>query len=416
MNVLIIYLSSSLGLGMLLVFTSQLLPNRLNAWKIAALSLGLSITVLKYQMNWHSKSFMLYNLVFLFITLTLPMFFYQGKLWKRYMVFASFMILLTLCDAMGGTILSFHYGGIDAVFSDTIPLLIYNVFTVSLYMIFGAAAVFTWRMIGTRKFQPFFLLFFILPIGQLIMVYSFLFTTWTVWGLMGILMSLAADLVLLIYTISQEKKTELEEELRETRHTMELEQSHYRDVEQRREELQKIRHDFNNQLASIGRLIRSGEEASAQDMIHALAEEIADTKENPYCAIPVVNAILTEKAQACTAAGIGFEMELDIPVRLSVEQMHLCSIFSNLLDNAINACKQAQSSAPTIRLTSMVDGDYLFIKAINPSNKPSATPLPGHGYGSRILSDLAARYGGDYQSEYRDGMFTAVASLLAIDR
>jgi hypothetical protein len=64
----------------------------------------------------------------------------------------------------------------------------------------------------------------------------------------------------------------------------------------------------------------------------------------------------------------------------------------------------------------MAEGDYLFIKAVNPSAEPPKKPLPGHGYGSRILSGLAARYGGDYQGEYRNGVFAAVVSLLAAGR
>jgi hypothetical protein len=65
-------------------------------------------------------------------------------------------------------------------------------------------------------------------------------------------------------------------------------------------------------------------------------------------------------------------------------------------------------------LTSLTDGDYLFIKAVNPSGEPPKEPMPGHGYGSRVLTDLAARYGGDYRTEYRNGVFTAVVSLLAV--
>jgi len=63
----------------------------------------------------------------------------------------------------------------------------------------------------------------------------------------------------------------------------------------------------------------------------------------------------------------------------------------------------------------MQDGDYLFIKAINPSKEPSKKPVAGRGYGSRILSDLASRYGGDYRAEYKDGVFTATVSLLATE-
>ena len=219
--------------------------------------------------------------------------------------------------------------------------------------------------------------------------------------------------MLLVYTVSQEKKTALEEELRETRHAMELEQSHYHKLEQKREELAKIRHDFNNQLASISQLVRTGEEGVAEDMIQTLAKEIVETNETPFCAIPVINAILTEKARACAAAGISLSVNLDLPNSVPIEQMHLCSILGNLLDNAISVCEQKIQDNPTIQLNTKVDGDYLFIQVANPSDEPPKKPAPRRGYGFRILSDIAERYSGDFRTEYKAGVFTATVSLLS---
>jgi hypothetical protein len=64
-----------------------------------------------------------------------------------------------------------------------------------------------------------------------------------------------------------------------------------------------------------------------------------------------------------------------------------------------------------IRLSSITDGDYLIVKTTNPSVAPPRGPSKGRGYGMRILSELAARYDGDFQCRYRDGVFMALASL-----
>jgi len=408
------YFYTALGFAATMVFLLNLLPSRIKAGQIIIISLGLSLlTMPKYFFDWNVTTFNLIDAIACIIVLFLI---FQGNRLRQVILFAYFSLLLLLSEAVASAVIALRYEEAIYALSEIVPLLIHRVFGMTVYILLGSLSVIIRGMIAARKFQPSFLLFFILPIGQIITVYSFMFSTWTAFWLVGVLLSLVADLVLLVYTISQEKKTGMEEELRETRHQMELEQAHYRAVEQRRDELAKLRHDFSSQLASVAQLVRSGEEDPAQDLIRALSKEINRTKENPYCAIPVVNAILTEKAQECAAAGIGLEVELDMPARLSVEQMHLCSIFSNLLDNAISPCMQVEGAAPTIRLTSMVDGDYLFIKAVNLSPEPPKKPLPGRGYGSRILSDLSARYGGSYQGECRDGLYTAVVSLLALDR
>jgi sensor histidine kinase regulating citrate/malate metabolism len=283
----------------------------------------------------------------------------------------------------------------------------------------AALGIILWRVVSARRVPVFICLFLILPAGQLFMLYSFSFGEWSLYRLSGLLLGPAANVLLLIYAVSQEKKTAALEELRDTRHRTALEKSHYEAVEQRMEELDKIRRDFSDRLETVAGFVRSGEDEEAREGISALAEKISRTRENPYCAVPVVNAVLTEKENECAEAGIVLSVDLNLPGTLSVPPMHLCSIFSNILDNAITACRKTQradADRPVIRLSSITDGDYLIIKATNPSEKPSRKPDPGRGYGLRILSELTEQYGGDFQWHYSDGRFTALVSLLAEGR
>ena len=279
-----------------------------------------------------------------------------------------------------------------------------------------AIGIIIWRVISVRRFPYFLCLFLIKPIGLLLMLYSFSFSGWTVYWLIGLLFGLAANILLLMYTISQEKKTTALEELSETRHMMELEKSYYEAALERTEELDKIRRDFNEKLEAVAKLTRAGEDSNALNSIWALAEKIDLTRENPYCAIPVINAVLTEKQKECEKAGILLSVELNLPDALAVEPMHLCSILGNILDNAITACLNVRSDDKPayIRLSTIMDGDYLIIKAVNPSAQPKKT-APGRGYGTRILAELAGRYEGNYISEYDSGSgaYTVLMSLMA---
>jgi len=288
--------------------------------------------------------------------------------------------------------------------------------TVLILVFLVAAGIIVWRVVSARRVPISMYLFFILPVGQFLMLYSMSYERWTVFWLMGVLLSFAANALLLGFTISQEKNAAALEELQETRHRIELEKSHYEDVQRRMEELEAIREDFSAKLESVANLTRSGEDETARENIAVLAEKINSTKENPYCDVPVINAVLTEKEKDCAASGIILSINLDLPDTLTVEPMSLCSIFSNILDNAITACRKIKNlDKPVIRLSSLTDGDYLVIKSVNPSDTPRK-PEPGYGYGTRILKELAARYDGDYMSEYKSGDFTVLISLVAAGR
>jgi len=249
------------------------------------------------------------------------------------------------------------------------------------------------------------------------MLYSFIFESWTSFWIAGILLSLLANVSLLAYTVLYERKLAVQEELKEAQHKIKLEKAHYNAAEKRREQLIEMRKDFNNQLNAISALISDGKKGHARSMIADISNKISLTRENPYCVIPVVNAVIMEKEKECREAGIELSVNLNIPNSLAVSPMHLCSIFGNILNNAITACKklQAETAGPVISLSSKIDGDYLFIKATNPSGKLKPLPTLGRGYGLRILTDLAKRYGGVFQSDYQDGMFTVVISLLVLE-
>lgn len=418
MMTILLSLIALLSAVAMLFFMAQILPNRLKVWHIITIGVIAAVpSVVRFFVDYGSALYLVLTLLSYPISIGF-LFLFQGKIWRRFLVLIFFIAIAALSDTLVSALyVNIFHVSVTELGNNRFNItgLIAATFTLTLFILLGALTVLIWRMISARRFQPFFMLFFILPIGQLVTLYSFMFSLWTEFWLLGVIINLVAVMVLLFYTIAQEKKAALEEELMETRHIMELEQYHYREVEQRRDELAKIRHDFNNQLASVSQLIQAGNENSAKDIIKTLSEEIAGTREDTYCSIPVVNAIITEKAQDCATAGIGFKADLDFPAMLSVEQIHLCSIFGNLLDNAITACTQIeQADTPTVQVRSMVEGGYLVIKVTNPAKEPQKKQMPGHGYGSRILQDYAARYSGDYRAKYQDGIYTAMVSLLAV--
>jgi len=288
----------------------------------------------------------------------------------------------------------------------------------SVALLVVAIGVLIWRTFSTKRLPLLILLFLILPAGQLFMLYSFRFETWSLFWVFGVLLGLLANVSLLIYAMSQEKKTAAQEEIKEAQHKMALEKAYYSAVKNRREHLAEMHKDFGSRLEAASGLVTDGKNADAHKMIDHIAGKVRLARENIYCTIPVVNAVLVEKEKACEELGIELMVNLNIPNPLVVSQMHLCSILSNILDNAINACQKmcvAGAHKPVIRLSSIVDGDYLFIKSTNPSNKPDKMPGIGRGYGLRILADLAMRYGGSFQSNYNEGIFTVVMSLLALE-
>lgn len=285
-------------------FMCKLLPNRLNLYGLIAISLV-------YSMWFNLRDPALLGTAYhlwmnIFINLWTPfilVFLFQGKFWRRVIVYWYFDIIKVICEAMAFIPIMLYQARhgfhgqwawiVSSTETSVMAKLVYTLTYLSIFLMISSFSLKIWRRILLKKFQPFYLLFILLPMGQMFslallirpnmgnllfgILLNFAPDTETLYrflALFGILLCLVADIALLAYTISHEKKASLEEELHEIRYVTELEQAHYQELEQRRDELAKLRHDFNNQLAAISHLARSGDEGAAQALIESLSREI----------------------------------------------------------------------------------------------------------------------------------------------
>jgi signal transduction histidine kinase len=232
------------------------------------------------------------------------------------------------------------------------------------------------------------------------------------------ILAFAADVALFYVLLNEGEKDEMERQLAEMKYLQEIEQQHYRDMEQQNKTVAKIRHDINNQLAAALYLKTNGNAGEASQIISQVQNELKQAATGRWCGNQIVNAVMAEKEAVCTEKGIQLKAELAIGELPSIQPVHLCSVFSNLLDNAIAAAGDhgTADSKPVIDLRAAVRGDYLQIRISNPSAKPAkaagrATVLDRHGHGQEIISDIAEKYNGSFLTDWKDGIYTVMLAL-----
>lgn len=227
----------------------------------------------------------------------------------------------------------------------------------------------------------------------------------------GYVIGIAADIGLLSLMIWDEKRERIRDENEELKRLCSLEELHFSEIERRETEFSKIRHDYINQLSAAVNLIRLGHADEAVQNLEAISGQVrAQGAKGRYCANHTVNAILIEKEEECRRRGIALDMELDVDEIPGISQIHLCSIFSNLLDNAIRASAEC-ADEPKIRLHAAIRKTYMVVKTENPSLDPAGKKRTRRGYGQEILRDIAAQYEGDFRTEWKDGIYTAVMTV-----
>ena len=285
-------------------FMRRLLSNRLNIYTTIALALIYSSWFNMRTPNLFGTSYHYGMVIFMAVwTYLIAIFLFKGKIWKKIIMLWYFDIFTGIAQAIAFIpFMLFNavrgIGGnwgyvLSSVKSDVMLRLLYFALFISVFYLLGYLSLSLWRKIMMQKFQPFYLFFIAYPVGQIYSLalvinpnmgdwfFSILSifvhdveTAYLILALSGLFTGLIASIAILYYVLSQEKRAAIEAELCEAKRVIELEQARYMIIEKRSEEMAKIRHDFNNQLASVLELVKVGEDSTAQKIISALSNEI----------------------------------------------------------------------------------------------------------------------------------------------
>lgn len=343
--------------------------------------------------------------------------FFEGYLWQMVLLvifevccnfIAEMMTLIILSDAL------YQIGNFN--FEKPIAIVYLSILYIIVSILFLLVSMVFKRFIlkGKLKLNVFYI-FSIFPISQIILmlsvnqkIYEDIITPSGISLVFGSILAIMADIVLLITLLRQQRMQELAIKINEMEKTWEVEQIHYADIEARREDLAKIRHDLSEQFLVIRDLLHKKEYDKVEEMVDVLTENVAGTREYVYCGDSVVNAIMAENERKCQEYGIRFDYDLHITNSLHLNPVVVCSVFSNLLRNAIAAaCGTKDMTEAFVLVKADVNGDYLHIKVENSYSEMSKKSKEDRkGYGLSILQALADQYSGYMEQKSKDGIYS----------
>lgn len=187
-----------------------------------------------------------------------------------------------------------------------------------------------------------------------------------------------------------------------------------REIEQfTHKQLKLYKNNFTKKLKKLYIYLEQNDLVSAQKI---LGEQIS--LKNPAticCTDPIVDGILQSKKTECIQHNISFEYTILFPEKNDFSFSVLISLFSNLLDNAIESCQMASSPNPKIKLSIDYKGDFLVIFMQNTkdaslifhsaSRKTTKTDSLSHGFGLSIIEDIVKSHDGFCEWNDRGDVF-----------
>lgn len=178
--------------------------------------------------------------------------------------------------------------------------------------------------------------------------------------------------------------------------------------------LRELQHDMKNHIVCIKELY--GDENKAYDYIEKVNEEVENI--NIFnTGNSIIDIILSEKKRICIENNIEFNTQININKGIPIEVIDLSSIFSNALDNAIEACYKIKDGniKRYVDIKNMYVGNFLVIRVDNSKvnsikihNNKIVTDKAdgfGHGFGISSIRRCAEKYDGEVVVDHTKDRF-----------
>lgn len=200
---------------------------------------------------------------------------------------------------------------------------------------------------------------------------------------------------------------------------LDMQYKYYLMAKESQEKMRQVYHDMNNHMENIKLLKDSSEDINKY--INNIENEVKGSKNIYNTGNVLLDIIFHEKSKICIENSIDFNVGIDFSKCEFIEMIDISSIFSNLIDNAIEACNKIDDNNIekyiTIKST-FIKGYYLvrcenskINKVIIKNNKifTSKKDKFFHGIGLESIKSSIKKYNGELK--IKDNKYKFIATI-----
>lgn len=402
-------------------------PKRRNRENIAAVSAYLWVIMVSMQSLFHIRQqvFFVFQGMFSCLFFLVLLIFFKGSLLKKAFLYVSAWLFAVLSTSLNefaawllgnrfplsygqicvmvslvsaaGFCLFVHFwlrGTVDSLFAQLSTrscslLLTYP--SVTLFVLFiGSNTIFSSRSLSVRGIED--ILFFLALCAMILVLY----------------------VMILGSTLEIVCRRKTEEELQFARQLIGKQREHYNQTLDYIEQVRIIKHDFRHHIHALQNM---GKEEQDR-YLKSLKEELDRTAEMVFCQNQAVNGLLQDYAVRARQDGIAFEARMDLSAHVPVDDLTLCIVIGNLLENAFEACRRIDGER-FVRVQARWMEDHLMMMVENSYNgqiKQSGGKILSSkkdgGLGMLSIRRILGHPGDEFDVDYDDKMFTAMVKIV----
>ena len=221
--------------------------------------------------------------------------------------------------------------------------------------------------------------------------------------------------IFLLMAISINRNVRLQQE----NQLLSMQQQRYESLKAAIEETRQARHDLRHQLCQLAALAEEGNLEKIKAYLSDAVSRIPSL-ELHFCENRAADGVVGYYCALAKREQIPFSVRLDLPECLPVDEIDLCLVLSNLLENALEASLHTAPARRRIELTAYLHGNSLALIQVENTydgvirEKDGvflSSKRKGDGVGLQSVRHIAEKSCGVSTVTYQDGLFCVKVML-----
>lgn len=270
-----------------------------------------------------------------------------------------------------------------------------------------------WAMVfGTFAFIPALIPNDVMPLEYRYHIMSIMF------GLGIVILGLGAP-VFVVITSAERSHREMNK-LQESYLAAELE--YIEQYKKKQMETRAFRHDINNNLQIVQMLLKEGQTGRAEEHIKDMIGNVSGLSQKYVTGDEMLDMIISMKSDKMDKLGISFSLDGIADGGLNMKPTDMCSIFANILDNAIEAASSSEDKTISfgikkterffvIRITNSVSSKVDTEMLLDSLGYTTKNDKDRHGFGLMNVKRTVEEYSGLLKAESDDRSFSLTVML-----
>ncbi len=196
---------------------------------------------------------------------------------------------------------------------------------------------------------------------------------------------------------------------------LEKQLKYYKDLELLDLELRRFKHDVKNHFISMESLLENEKIDKLKEYFEELQGQFMTRNRMLFSGNEVVDAIMHYELMHSCNKNVNISVYGKLPEISTVTSIDLCTVFSNLISNAINAVNRCEGTKkPWLEISFSGGKKYFSIVITNnlqKGNKKKKEKDRNHGHGVEKIQSVIKKYNGNYEMKKIEDKITVTVYL-----